>query len=55
MFILINTMHSHSSSQAEILGTVGGISWTLGGSAVCVWDRALDKCQLQVYEASINR
>jgi hypothetical protein len=34
------------------LGTVGGFSWTLNGSAICVWDGALDKCHLQVYESS---
>jgi hypothetical protein len=34
------------------LARIEGFSWARDGSAVCVWEGAPDKCQLQVYEVS---
>lgn len=34
------------------LGRIEGFSWTLDGSAICVWEGAPDKCHLQVYKIS---
>jgi hypothetical protein len=34
------------------LGRIDGFSWTIDGSAICAWEGAPNKCQLQVYEVS---